>query len=277
MGTSMAMLRRYMGDVRSLLPGGAAGIMQLMYPPLGEAVAAQSDFFDDPFARIYRSVPQIWATVLDTSQRASERGHAIRDVHKGIKGVDADGRRYHALDPETFWWAHATFTWEVFASIRMFHAGGLARVDTERLYRETVTWYESYGVSSRPVPPDLAAFRAKFSRIVAETLERTPAADITLEMAFAGQWRLPFAEDYLHDPLTRRIGRVGAIGCLPEEVRRRFDLPWSGSDDLVFRAGANAIRAGFGIVPVGVNHLLTRAQLRSIGARTRSDRYDPAA
>lgn len=66
------MLRRYLGDVRSLLPGGAAGILQLMDPPLGAAVAAQSDFFEDPFGRIYRSIPQIWATVLapDGRQRA---------------------------------------------------------------------------------------------------------------------------------------------------------------------------------------------------------------
>ena len=32
------LLTHYLGDWRSLLPGGAAGVLQLMYPPLGAAV-----------------------------------------------------------------------------------------------------------------------------------------------------------------------------------------------------------------------------------------------
>ncbi|XES01203.1 oxygenase MpaB family protein [Streptomyces sp. S1D4-11] len=28
---------------------------------------------------------------------------------RGIKGTDRHGRPYHALDPDTFFWAHATF------------------------------------------------------------------------------------------------------------------------------------------------------------------------
>ena len=58
------LLRRYAGDWRSILEGTSIGILQLMYPPLGAAVAAQSGFFEDPYGRIYRSIPQIWATLL---------------------------------------------------------------------------------------------------------------------------------------------------------------------------------------------------------------------
>lgn len=276
-GLDVPLLRRYMGDVRSLLPGGAAGIMQLMYPPLGEAVAEQSDFFDDPFARVYRSVPQIWATVLDTSPDGANRARTIRDLHKKIRGVGASGRRYSALEPETFWWAHATFTWEVFRSIELFHAGGLTRVDTHRLYRDTVRWYEAYGVSMRPVPADLAAFRRKFDGIVATTLERTPAAERTLEMALAGRWRLPLVDVDVHDPVLRRVGRLGALGCLPSSVRAKFALAWSRTDDRVFRTGAATMRLGLGAVPLRLNHVMTRLQMRSLGSRTRPERYDPAA
>ena len=27
---------------------------------------------------------------------------------------------YHAMDPETFWRAHATFTWEIFRPVELF-------------------------------------------------------------------------------------------------------------------------------------------------------------
>ena len=45
------------GDPRSLIPGTAAGIMQLMLPGLGAGVTDHSNFFDDPFDRIFRSIP----------------------------------------------------------------------------------------------------------------------------------------------------------------------------------------------------------------------------
>ena len=33
----------------------------------------------------------------------------MRDYHRTIKGVDKHGRPYSALNPDTFFWAHATF------------------------------------------------------------------------------------------------------------------------------------------------------------------------
>src|SRR5205823_5265270 len=110
--------RRYAEDWRSILDGTSIGILQLMYPPLGAAVAAQSGFFEDPYGRIYRSIPQIWATLL--APDADERARKIRDLHRGIKGV-VNGQRYHALEPETFWWAHATFTHLIIRSVERYH------------------------------------------------------------------------------------------------------------------------------------------------------------
>ncbi|MEZ5270531.1 MAG: oxygenase MpaB family protein [Microthrixaceae bacterium] len=101
------------GDPRSLLPGTAAGIMQLMLPGLGAGVSDHSNFFEDPFDRIFRSIPVIWGSIFaEDDEEGDSRGHHIRDLHRDIKGTDSDGKRYHALDPDVFWWAHATFTWE---------------------------------------------------------------------------------------------------------------------------------------------------------------------
>src|SRR3546814_20580729 len=83
-----------------------------MWPHLGQGVEEHSAFFSEPWDRIHRSVPRIWATIF--ADDADQRGRNIRDLHKGIRGTDPHGRRYHALDPDTYWWAHATFTWEMF-------------------------------------------------------------------------------------------------------------------------------------------------------------------
>ena len=57
-------------------------------------------------------MPEIIGVVYDGPE-AEATGLRVRDYHKRIKGVDDQGRRYSALKPETFWWAHATFQYSV--------------------------------------------------------------------------------------------------------------------------------------------------------------------
>ncbi|OWY58568.1 hypothetical protein B7486_79270, partial [cyanobacterium TDX16] len=157
------------------------GIMQLMLPGLGAGVTDHSNFFDDPYDRIFRSIPYIWGSIFSEGEDAEQRGHQIRDFHPDIKGTDDQGRRYHALDPEIFWWAHATFTWEFFRAQELYFPGRLSRAEQEQLYGETVTWFRRYGVSDRAVPPTVDAFWLRFDEICEHELERTPAVSWVLD------------------------------------------------------------------------------------------------
>ncbi len=49
---------------------------------------------------VYSTEPEKW-------------GRTVRDFHRDIKGTVSDGSRYHALNPELFYWAHATFVDQV--------------------------------------------------------------------------------------------------------------------------------------------------------------------
>lgn len=275
----MELLRRYLGDWRSIIDGTSIGILQLMHPPLGTAVAEQSAFFDDPFGRIFRSIPQIWATVL--APDGEERARRIRDLHRDIKGT-ANGERFHALHPDTFWWAHATFTHLVLRSVERYHPPGeLDAAGWERLYAETVDWYERYGVSTRTVPPDLAAFRRELERFCAEELQMTPAAERSLSIAAI---REPDAFPVLPTPivratrpLLRRWGVRSTVGNLPAVVRERFGLPWSDLDQRRLDQAAAATRVAFEAIPASVNRSTFRTALRLTGARTRDERYRPSA
>ncbi|TQM69652.1 uncharacterized protein (DUF2236 family) [Actinomadura hallensis] len=274
-----SLLWRIAGDSRAALPGGATGLLQLMYPPLGTAVAEQSGFFDDPFGRIWRSVPQIWATIFEPD--GPERARRIRDLHLDIKGVDSSGRRFHALDPETFWWAHATFTWHMFRTAELFFpAGALTAADHDRLYAGTVAWYARYGVSMRPVPPDYAAFRETFDAFCAERLEMTAPAARSIEIARTeGIGAVPFvpsAAVRAARPVLRPLGTLVAIGCLPESVRTRFGIAWSAREQRRFDRMAALIRASARVVPRRLDQWMLLTQLRIIGAKTRKERYRPA-
>ncbi len=273
-GNRMRLLYRYLGDWRSLFPGGTAGILQLMYPPLGAAIAAQSDFFGNPFGRVYRSIPQIWATVLQAG--GAERAIKIRDLHRTINGTDGSGQSYHALDPKTWWWAHATFTWEVFESIRLFHVGGLRRVDVDRLYAETVEWYHLYGVSYRDIPATYPEFCTRFEQFCRDDLQMTPAARHTLDLALAGDWRAPLVRDTFRNPVIRNAGRIVVTGTLPATVRARFDIPWPESDRRRFERICWLGRWGFALVPHFANWQGMKFAMRYVGASTRPERFVPS-
>lgn len=272
------LLWRYAGDWRSMLPGSAAGILQLMHPGIGAGVAEHSAFFEDPFDRIYRSVPQIWATIF--APDGERRGRELRDVHRPIKGRDHKGRRYHALDPETFWWAHATFTWEIFRSVELFHRRPLTEAQFEELYAQTVTWYRRYGMSTRPVPADYAAFRAKFTDTCLTTVEMTPAAERALSYRLAdipGQPWGPIPLQSLLRPVAAPAAEILVLGCLPASVRSRFAMPWGRAEEAQFRGICAAIRQGFRFVPDFLNRRTLRDFQRRVGAATRARRYRPAA
>lgn len=253
-----SVLWRIAADWRSGLSGLSAGILQLSWPHLGLGVEEHSAFFQEPWDRIHRSVPQIWATIF--ADDADDRGRAIRDLHRGISGTDRHGARYHALDPDTFWWAHATFTWEMFQTADVWDHRTLSPHRREQLYQEAVTWYRRYGVSDRPVPADVRAFEARWDDICRNELELTPTAERAIDMALHQHVSPPGTPTPVAAVATPILKRL-AIGGLPPIVRQRFRIPWSAADELSLLAFRHAVRDAGRVVP----HRLTRGPyLRSI-------------
>ena len=241
-----SLLWQIAADWRSGLSGLSAGILQLMWPHLGQGVEEHSAFFEEPWDRIHRSVPRIWATIF--ADDADDRGRDIRDLHKGIKGTDPHGRRYHALDPDTYWWAHATFSWEMFQTADEWDHRTLSPAKREQLYQETVTWYRRYGVSDRPVPADHEAFEARFDQICRTELEMTPTAERAVEMALAAKVSppgMPGPVAAVATPLMRTM----AIGGLPPVVRARFGIPWTTADELTLAGFRQVVRDAGRVVP----------------------------
>ena len=66
--------------VESMLTVLAAsvGLLQLMHPSIGAGVLEHSDFFDDPYDRVFRSVPWILGVVYDGHQ-SPQTGTTVRD------------------------------------------------------------------------------------------------------------------------------------------------------------------------------------------------------
>jgi uncharacterized protein (DUF2236 family) len=233
------------------LTGLSVGLLQLMHPAIGAGVVEHSAFFTEPWERIVRSIPQILGVIYDPDPEAT--GRRVRDYHRPIKGIDHLGRRYSALQPETFWFAHATFQHAVKQVIDRFDRHRLSRGEREELYLDGVEWYRRYGVSMRPVPPDYASFRAEWQRQCRDVLEMTPAASRALDMAIEGTGpQPPFLPPWfkpLQPLVVSPLLRLTTIGGLPAAVRQRFGIPWRVDEEAEYRVLQLAVRESWRFVP----------------------------
>jgi uncharacterized protein (DUF2236 family) len=261
-----ALLWRWAGDLRIAFEGGTAGLLQTMHPAIGYALIEHSNFFDDPVDRVFRSLPGILGTVYN-GPAADATGIGVRDFHRQIKGTLPDGRRYHALDPETYWWAHATFQNMVDRVAEYWDKHRLSDDEWDRLYLEGCEWYRRYGVSDLVLPGDRAAFRAKWDRYCEQVLEPNPASDYLIK--FINRTAIPdmSASPYLPapprlKPIAKAVlpawpvramlappMRLTIFGGLPPSLRERFGIAWTRTDDRTYRVIRGAIRSGWPYVP----------------------------
>ncbi len=152
--------------------------MQVAHPVVGAGVADHSDFLDDRWGRLLRTMESTFAFL---GYRGEERGRAetdrLREIHKGIKGVDAAGRRYHALNPEAYLWVHATLYHGMVETQRVF-GRPLGPVKEAALFGEWRDLALALGITERHLPRSPAAFRAYFDAMVRDRLERNATVDL---------------------------------------------------------------------------------------------------
>jgi uncharacterized protein (DUF2236 family) len=218
---------RYFGDNRMYLIGPRPAVLQNMLAQLGQGVLDHSVFFSDTSARVKRSLPPIFRTVYGSDDENA--GLQVRDFHHSIKGDMPDGSRYHALEPETYFWAHATFVEQVLYFADTF-VKRLTREEKERIYLESKTWYRRYGVSERPMPADYDGFERYWDHMMNEVVVAHKTAQYGVGYVTKGfpkpkavhplVWRLVA-------PVFNPLAAFLTTGGLPPQARTLLGLPWS--------------------------------------------------
>ncbi|OBB37926.1 oxygenase MpaB family protein [Mycobacterium sp. 852002-51961_SCH5331710] len=218
---------RYFGDNRMYLIGPRPAVLQNMLAELGQGVLDHSVFFDDTAARVKRSLPPIFNTVYGSDD--DNPGTQVRDFHTEIKGEMPDGKRYHALDPETYFWAHATFVEQVLYFADTF-VKRLSREEKEQIYLESKTWYRRYGVSERPMPATYDEFERYWDRMLDEIVVAHKTAVYGVGYVTKGfPWPkgVPAWAWRLIGPLFNPLAAFLTTGGLPPRARELLQLPWS--------------------------------------------------
>jgi uncharacterized protein (DUF2236 family) len=229
---------KYFGDNRMYLIGPRPAVLQNMLAELGQGVLDHSVFFDDTAARVKRSIPPIMTTVYGSDD--DHPGTQVRDFHREIKGEMPGGDRYHALDPETYFWAHATFVEQVLYFADTF-VKRLTDAEKERIYLESKTWYRRYGVSDRPMPADYAGFVEYWDRMMNEIVVAHQTARYGVGYVTKGfpkpkgvaplVWRVVA-------PLFNPVAAFLTTGGLPPRARDLLELPWTDRQEKAYQAFA---------------------------------------
>ncbi len=234
---------RYFGDHRMALLGPRAAVLQNMLPALGQGVEDHSVWFEETLARLQRSIPPIYETVYGPDPDAS--GRQVRDFHRTIKGKLPDGSPYSALNPDTYYWAHACFVEHLITATDTF-IHPLSRADKEQIFGESVTWWERYGLSSRGTPQTYDEFEAYFQQALA--LRLVPHRTATYGVGYATKgWprpaRVPRPVWFLVRRPLNAVSSSLTIGGLPPRAREVLGLPWDAARERRYRRSARVVRA----------------------------------
>ncbi|RSM75088.1 DUF2236 domain-containing protein [Kibdelosporangium aridum] len=242
-------------DWRLLLGSGRALLLQVAHPTVGAGVAQYSDFQKRPWQRLRRTVDSLMVMTYGQDQTAVE-AKRLRELHKYFTGIDHHGHRYSALNPEAYWWVHATL-FEGTLDAHANFATPLSRPKQERLYEEWRELGEVLGLKATQMPSDLDGFFDYFNGMVENCLEdnktvRTVLAALRDHAQPPPGWPRPVWR--IVGPVSSDVLMTATVGTLPEPFRERLGLQWTASGSRKLKALKAAVKAGMPLLPDKVRY-----------------------
>jgi len=246
---------RIASDGRLMGGSGYALMLQVSHPVVGAGVSEHSNFRADPWGRLLRTLDFTTSMVYGGPELALETGKRVRAMHKHIRGVMPNGKRYHSLEPEPYAWVHATLADALVRANARF-VRPIPAHELEIFWAEWKRVGRFLGVRERDLPDRWADFGGYFEWMIRERLEHTESVDDVLDAL--GQPPPPQVKG-MSDPLWHAIrrpaahgGRLGTVGMMPPQLRRKLDLPWTRAQQLELRALGTVSRRSGPVLPKSV-------------------------
>jgi uncharacterized protein (DUF2236 family) len=269
---------RYFGDARNMLLGPPLLVLQVAHPVVGAGVLEHSNYREEPWQRLIRTYLSL-STMVYGGQRGAEREAArLRRMHEAIKGVDAQGRRYHALNPEAYLWVHATLIQGGVDAHRIF-GRPLTDSQTAEYYQDMRRLGLLLGLREHHLPVDWPSFRAYYDERVRTRLEDNQAVRDVIDSVRHLKKPSRLIPDLLWRPLAVSAGRLALlvlVGALPEVMRDRLGLAWSPDQERRLRRFARLVRTLMFLVipPLRIAGGITAARI-SMTLADRRERQTP--
>src|SRR5437764_4469670 len=202
-----------------LLGGGRALLLQVAHPLVAAGVSQHSDYREDPWGRLYRTLDTVTTIVFGTTQESEEAAERLHRVHTRVTGEAEDGTPYEANDPDLLMWVHATLV-DTSLLVYTTYVGELTRAERDRYYEEQKRLGVAFGIPYEQQPDDYGAFKRYFDQVMyGETLRVTDSLrDVA---AHTLRPRLPLVAR----PAIEYLNLVTAA-LLPEWLRDELGMPW---------------------------------------------------
>ncbi len=248
---------KYFGDFRDGLLAGQVLVLQVAHPVVAAGVRDHSNYTEDPWTRLMRTVASLAIYVYGGPSGARVEASRLRELHRGFTGV-SEGRRYSALNPAAYAWVHATLV-KAPVDAQRFFGRPLSTLEVDEYYAQMCDIGRLLGVREQDLPPDWAAFERYYDGMVAGF-----EPNATLETLFETFRTVRKPVSWLPDSWWRRHvrGQLFLISAtLPSAVRARLGLQWTDRDQRRFTRFAGLVR----LVCTPIPAWLRTAPMRWVG------------
>jgi uncharacterized protein (DUF2236 family) len=248
-----SLVQRRATDVRLFGAGGYALALQVGHPTIAAGVRDHSDFAAHPWKRFFGTVDFVNLLVYGSPEQTARATHNLRTMHARIRGTDAHGARYSALDPAAYAWVHGTLAEAI---VRGHHVFGTPFTETEKeqFWAEWLELGDQMGVVG--LPESWPLFDRYLRSMIDDVLEYSEMIDTIQDVA-------------RHAPVApvARWGAFLARGTMGSRLRTKYRIAWSGRDQWLFARIAAAHRVATPVLPPPLRHagpVILRARQRQI-------------
>lgn len=255
-----------------------AFILQSAHPIIDAAVGKEKKYKHDPWGRAKNSTKLLWPVVYSRPEKAISMGKSLRELHREIKGVDKNGNRYFALDPEAYAWVHMT---GFDATLRMyeFFDHPVSAAQRQIMFAEWQQMGRMLGIDPRQIPQTETEYWHRFNDTIENKLIYGEVVRDLLSPDHFQNYPVPPQASFLPNALWKTInwlpGRFFhkiSLLTLPENFRHRFGIRVSTIDKTLFRIFAGLVKAVYPWLPESMRYI-PLAHRAIVDARKHPDAY----
>lgn len=207
--------------------------LEVAHPVIGAGMVQHSRFDIDRWRTLTRRLKTMNSVNGVHGPGAAEAASDhLRKVHSNIKGIDSQGRSYHALNADAYLWVPAT-GYAGQAHVRQVFGGVFDDEIEDGIYEDWKRVFRLLGVPERVIPATRAEFWEYYENMISTGLERNLGIDRVLDVD-SRPLPVPPGAKYLPVPAWNLFARpfqamirLSGAGLLDPRTRDLLGIEWS--------------------------------------------------
>ncbi|HEX9247077.1 MAG TPA: oxygenase MpaB family protein, partial [bacterium] len=235
-------------EVVVLAGATAAFLLQLADPAVAAGVAQHSNFREDPYGRLQRTLISTFSVAFGSTDRAEGAIEHLNAIHRSISGtVPESGADYEALDPVLLLWVHATL---IDTALRVYdrYVEPLTDTEMDAYLRESRPVAVRLGVPESLFPDTVTELRAWMAERIARGAVRvTPTArSLSGSVLYPSRFPPRFVWTAAH---------LISFSILPPEILRAYGIRWGARRGQAMYRVATVTRSVLPLVPAPLRYV----------------------